>query len=186
MWFPRTRRLTGTLLAVCALAAWALPGCAPLAAESPEPNPVPQEAGASGHHPRHHAHHHGDRAEPAEQQPNPGPDEPARPHGAREREDRPAATAEVPEKVIEVLRFIDKHHRAPDEYEGGREFHNAGRDGEQPLPRTDARGRPLTYQEWDVNPKTPGVNRGAERLVTGSDGSAYYTADHYRTFTKVR
>jgi guanyl-specific ribonuclease Sa len=37
-----------------------------------------------------------------------------------------------------------------------------------------------------VNPKVEGVNRGTERLITGSDGSAYVTADHYKTFTKVR
>ena len=47
-------------------------------------------------------------------------------------------------------------------------------------------GKAISYQEWDVNPKVHNVNRGAERLVTGSDGSAYYTSDHYRTFTKVR
>jgi guanyl-specific ribonuclease Sa len=94
--------------------------------------------------------------------------------------------AAVPEKVIKVLRSIDKHARAPEGYEGGRIFHNSARNGEQPLPHTDADGRPIAYREWDVNPKTPGVNRGAERLVTGSDGSAYYTADHYRTFIKIR
>ena len=47
-------------------------------------------------------------------------------------------------------------------------------------------GRPINYQEWDVNRHVPGKDRGAERLVTGSDGSAYYTSDHYRTFTRVR
>lgn len=35
-------------------------------------------------------------------------------------------------------------------------------------------------------PDTQGVNRGAQRLVTGNDESAYYTDDHYGTFTKVR
>jgi len=37
-----------------------------------------------------------------------------------------------------------------------------------------------------VNPRMPGKNRGPERLVTGSDGSAYYTADHYKSFIKIR
>jgi ribonuclease T1 len=32
----------------------------------------------------------------------------------------------------------------------------------------------------------PGTNRGAERLVTGSDGSAYYTSDHYQTFRRIQ
>jgi guanyl-specific ribonuclease Sa len=54
------------------------------------------------------------------------------------------------------------------------------------LPQTTPGGDPITYQEWDVNPYQKGVNRGAERLVTGSDGSAWYTNDHYSTFVQVR
>ncbi len=95
-------------------------------------------------------------------------------------------STKVPAKVTRVLRYIDEHHRAPDGYEGGRVFHNSARNGEQALPRTDPNGRAINYHEWDVNRKVAGVNRGAERLVTGSDGSAFYTSDHYRTFTKVR
>ncbi|MFM8931982.1 MAG: ribonuclease domain-containing protein [Gemmataceae bacterium] len=44
----------------------------------------------------------------------------------------------------------------------------------------------MRYREWDVNPLRPGLNRGAERLITGSDGSAHYTLDHYDTFKKIR
>jgi guanyl-specific ribonuclease Sa len=105
---------------------------------------------------------------------------------------RPPATAHhtlpsgVPAKVATVLHHIDTTHRAPDGYEGGRSFHNEGHGGEQRLPHKDKEGKAISYQEWDVNPKVHNVNRGAERLVTGSDGSAYYTTDHYRTFTKVR
>lgn len=33
-----------------------------------------------------------------------------------------------------------------------------------------------------LNPYVKGVDRGLERLVTGSDGSAYYTGDHYGSF----
>jgi guanyl-specific ribonuclease Sa len=92
----------------------------------------------------------------------------------------------IPDKVLNVLRHIDKTGEALDGYEGGRTFLNLGRNGEESLPRRDARGRAINYREWDVNPHIPGHNRGAQRLVTGSDGSAYYTADHYRTFTKIR
>jgi len=53
------------------------------------------------------------------------------------------------------------------------------------LPRTDAEGNPIAYKEWDVNPPGSG-GRDAERIVTGSDGSAYYTGDHYKTFKKIR
>lgn len=54
------------------------------------------------------------------------------------------------------------------------------------LPAADASGKPIIYQEWDVNPKQPGRSRDAERIVTGSDGSAWYTGDHYKTFTRMR
>ncbi|MBV8558671.1 MAG: hypothetical protein JO116_24265 [Planctomycetaceae bacterium] len=92
----------------------------------------------------------------------------------------------VPRKVEAVLRYIDENREAPPGYVGGRAFSNDGRQGEQVLPRVDADGDPIEYQEWDVNRRVPGRNRGAERLVTGSDGSAYYTDDHYRTFKAIR
>lgn len=93
-----------------------------------------------------------------------------------------AAPKGVPEKALRVLEHVDRTGDAMDGYEGGRTFGNF----ERRLPQTDARGARVRYREWDVNPLRPGVNRGAERLVTGSDGSAYYTADHYDTFTKIR
>ena len=45
-------------------------------------------------------------------------------------------------------------------------------------------GRTGRYQEWDVNPKKPGRSRDAERIITGADGSAWYTLDHYRPSTR--
>ncbi len=88
----------------------------------------------------------------------------------------------VPPKVARVLKHVDETREPPPGYEGGRHFGNF----ENRLPRKDRRGRSIRYQEWDVNPKVPGKNRGAERLVTGSDGSAYYTRDHYRSFIRIR
>ncbi len=94
--------------------------------------------------------------------------------------------AGVPAKVGPVLSYVDEHDAAPPGYVGGRTFTNDGRSGEVVLPRVDSGGDPITYREWDVNIKRPGVNRGPERLVTGSDGGAYYSADHYRTFIAIR
>lgn len=52
---------------------------------------------------------------------------------------------------------------------------------ERRLPRRDAG----YYREW-VHP-TPGQSGpGAQRVVTGAEGEAYYTHDHYRSFRKVR
>jgi len=89
------------------------------------------------------------------------------------------------QKVLAVLDVIDRTGRAPAGYRGGGQFMNDGRDGGEVLPRTDADGKPVTYREWDVNPYT-GANRGTERLVTGSDGSAWYTDDHYDSFVRIR
>ena len=52
---------------------------------------------------------------------------------------------------------------------------------EQRLPRTP-RGY---YREYTV--PTPGEDdRGARRIVAGSDGELYYTRDHYRSFQLLR
>lgn len=65
---------------------------------------------------------------------------------------------------------------------GGQTWQNRERN----LPATDDAGAPIKYREWDVNPKKQGQSRDAERIVTGSDGSAWYTDDHYETFTRMR
>jgi dienelactone hydrolase len=93
-----------------------------------------------------------------------------------------AAPKGVPDKATKVLEHVDKTGEAMDGYEGGRTFGNF----ERRLRATDDKGQRIKYREWDVNPLRAGVNRGAERLITGSDGSAYYTDDHYSTFKKVR
>lgn len=41
------------------------------------------------------------------------------------------------------------------------------------------------YREYTV--PTPGArNRGARRIIAGRDSEFYYTADHYRTFRRIR
>jgi ribonuclease T1 len=80
------------------------------------------------------------------------------------------------------LKYIREHNDAPDGYVGGRNFQN--REGR--LDKKDASGKKIAYQEWDVNPKKRGVNRGAERLITGSDNRAWYTSDHYKNFQEVK
>jgi guanyl-specific ribonuclease Sa len=95
--------------------------------------------------------------------------------------DAPASKG-VPDKALAVLKYVDKYGEAIEGYEGGRSFGNF----EKNLPQKDEKGKKINYREWDVNPLKKGVNRGPERLVTGSDGSAYYTGDHYKSFVKVR
>ncbi|WP_084533139.1 ribonuclease domain-containing protein [Nocardia fusca] len=94
--------------------------------------------------------------------------------------------AGVPDRAYVTLAEIDAG-RWPDSAnapgtKGGVPFGN--REGR--LPAADSAGKRIKYQEWDVNPKKPGQSRDAERIVTGSDGSAWYTGDHYDTFTRMR
>lgn len=87
----------------------------------------------------------------------------------------------IPLKVYQVLQYIRAHHSPMPGFVGGTTFGNF----QGILPKTDAGGKKITYQEWDVNKHLQGVNRGVERLCTGSDNRAWYTNDHYVTFTQV-
>ncbi|HEY3270345.1 MAG TPA: ribonuclease domain-containing protein [Geothrix sp.] len=93
-----------------------------------------------------------------------------------------ALSDSVPAHARETLAYIRQHGYAPSGYVGGRIFGNY----EGVLPRYDTRRKRIEYREWDVQPKAEGRNRGAERLVTGSDGRVWYTSDHYRTFIEVK
>ncbi|MFF1909909.1 ribonuclease domain-containing protein [Kitasatospora sp. NPDC058218] len=42
------------------------------------------------------------------------------------------------------------------------------------------------YREYDVNPRTPGTHRDAERLVRDPDThTVWYTGDHYANFREI-
>ncbi|MFV0390171.1 MAG: ribonuclease domain-containing protein [Pyrinomonadaceae bacterium] len=92
------------------------------------------------------------------------------------------ANGEVPQKAISVLNYVKVNGEPMDGFVGGRTFSNR----EKLLPETDESGNRIKYQEWDVNPKVNGQNRGTERICTGSDGRSWYTNDHYRTFTEIK
>jgi guanyl-specific ribonuclease Sa len=61
------------------------------------------------------------------------------------------------------------------------EWGNAG----QRLPSYTPNGTMITYTEWDIE-SHPHGQRGANRLITGSDRSAYFTGNHYRGFEAIR
>jgi hypothetical protein len=67
-----------------------------------------------------------------------------------------------------------------DEYAGGRVFNNGAQPDHNKLPYLGGQ----TYQEWDVHPCVLGQNRGGDRIVTSSDGKAYFSSDHYNNFTE--
>jgi guanyl-specific ribonuclease Sa len=88
---------------------------------------------------------------------------------------QPIATVNCPPEVQATLKRIRAGQSFPHRNDGT-VFQN--REGLLP-PKPDG-----YYREW-VHP-TPGVQGpGSQRVVTGKDGEAYYTPDHYRTFIPV-
>ena len=74
-------------------------------------------------------------------------------------------------------------------YRGQTPGTNAGRiwnNEFEDLPTKTSSGIPITYKEFDVNNKIPGIARDSERFLYESDGSVYYTSDHYTTFIKIQ
>lgn len=63
-----------------------------------------------------------------------------------------------------------------------RPFENSGKNGGYQLPQFDSEGNPVRYTEWGTVQSTQNPKWGGERVVTGSDGSAYYTPTHYQTW----
>ncbi|MBD3779994.1 MAG: ribonuclease, partial [Micrococcales bacterium] len=99
---------------------------------------------------------------------------------------RPARVAfgPVPENAWTTFGRVQTKGSPLPGFKGGSSYRNTGQAGSQALPRSTGGGDPITYREWDINPNVKGVDRGPERIVTGSDGSAYYTNDHYGSFTQ--
>ena len=98
-------------------------------------------------------------------------------HDATSPLDRLHGAAKDPlQKAKDLLEAIQQHEgNALPGYIGGRVFQNR----ERRLPRG-------YYREYDVNPKIRGRSRDAERIVIEQDsGRAYYTGDHYRTFSPL-
>ncbi|KAI8070948.1 hypothetical protein BC940DRAFT_294829, partial [Gongronella butleri] len=84
----------------------------------------------------------------------------------------------VPESAYHTLQLIDAGQWPPADAAGTRGGSTwPNRDGSLP---TD-----VVYRSWDANAKKPGQARDAARIFTGSDGSAYYSADNGRTFTRM-
>jgi ribonuclease T1 len=85
-----------------------------------------------------------------------------------------AAESGVPQKAIDVLRIVRTTGQPPDGYVGGRVFENR----ESRLPADG------DYREFDVDPHNG--QRNAERLIVEwKTKKAWYTGDHYQTFTEL-
>ncbi len=98
---------------------------------------------------------------------------------------RDPSPPQIPSHAQSTLAQIRQTGQPPAGYVGGRVFRNAGRNGERILPQSLSDGTSITYREYDVKPFAQGVNRGAERIVVGSDGRAWYTDDHYGSYIQM-
>jgi len=86
------------------------------------------------------------------------------------------ALADLPAEARHTLALIKAGGPFPHAQDGGT-FGNR----EKLLPQRD-RGY---YREYTV--RTPDArDRGARRIVAGRGGEYYYTADHYRSFERIR
>ena len=65
----------------------------------------------------------------------------------------------------------------------GGKYRNDGSANSAILPTKNKNGE-ITYKEFDINQTTTG--RDSYRFIKGSDGSVYYTNDHYKTFTRIK
>ena len=117
---------------------------------------------------------------------------------------------QIPQETAEHLQQATQKiikDGAPPHYSGaneGRVFNNEPWKGEgkgKILPTTDVEGNPITYTEMDFmapKPKIgengkvelkpngkPDTTRGDDRLIVGSNGSIYYSPDHYHTFILI-
>lgn len=86
------------------------------------------------------------------------------------------SVAELPGEARATIRLIRQGGPFPYERDG-----IVFRNFEKRLPLRE-RGY---YREYTV--RTPGEkSRGARRIVAGGGGELYYTADHYRSFVRIR
>lgn len=91
----------------------------------------------------------------------------------------------VSDQARQTLGLIDAGQWPPNDGSGTKGG-TTWSDREGNLPKADGSGKAIHYKEWDVNRKVPGHNRDADRIVTGDDGSAWYTSDHYSSFCRMR
>ena len=106
----------------------------------------------------------------------------------------------IPQEIKESVKSIWETGRWPEDKlwkkaQGPKEYENIpeNESGGHILPEKDVEGNPITYTEYDVKPPELtnkengklGLDRGKHRLVVGSNGSIYYSPDHYLTFIRL-
>ncbi|GGF37087.1 hypothetical protein GCM10011519_08230 [Marmoricola endophyticus] len=105
--------------------------------------------------------------------------------GAMLRSDAPVP----PPAAFEAWHHISRHGGAtPLRFRGNKVYANqpTKKGGEARFPAFEPDGQSISYKEYDIQAKRRGDPRPGDRLLTGSDGSLWYTDDHYRTGVRIR
>jgi guanyl-specific ribonuclease Sa len=94
---------------------------------------------------------------------------------------------QMSKEAVDAYRYLKNNNfsYAQQGMKGNKVFINDGRQNSAILPQRSINGK-ITYKEWDVHKNIGGVKRPGERLVSGSDGSIWYTTDHYASFTQIQ
>jgi ribonuclease len=99
---------------------------------------------------------------------------------------------EVPPESMRVVLDIRRNgveaQGAGDQHAGPtvpKTYENDSAKGGYTLPEFDSAGNSITYREWGTVQSTSNPKPGGERIVTGSDGSIYYSPTHYQYFIVV-
>ncbi|PPG93648.1 RHS repeat-associated core domain-containing protein, partial [Rathayibacter rathayi] len=92
----------------------------------------------------------------------------------------------IPEKPTQLLDRLDTTGEKFPNIKGGQRWNNDPKPGHTRLPTSTADGTPIEYKEYELDPKIPGQRRPSPRVVTGDDGSTYYSPDHYHNFFLMR
>jgi ribonuclease T1 len=87
----------------------------------------------------------------------------------------------IPRAAYMALLYYDLYKQAPPSFNGIKKFYG----DRSPLPKQDQAGNPIAYIESDIYPVIPKINRGAQRIVVGENGTAYYTPNHYQSFVEI-
>jgi ribonuclease T1 len=96
--------------------------------------------------------------------------------GPAEQSQSPRSSQGLPPEALETIALIESDGPFPHSRDGAVFMNREGL-----LPRHE-RGY---WREYTV--PTPGESdRGARRIVAGAGGELYYTADHYRSFVRVK
>lgn len=99
-------------------------------------------------------------------------------------EDKSPKKDPIPKKAYDILERIKKNGgRPPGGYIKPSIFRNIPQEsGEKKIPNPNKK---VEYVRYDIDPTYWDSKRGEERIIIGTDGSVWYTPDHYKSWFRM-